>query len=166
MNLNGNLIVRLVIVGCLFASASAAPAQTATGTVYLYREIDTQNYGTQIMVYNSDAPVYLDGNELAAMEEHTWMGFKLPAGIHTLTMPQWRGTYTFMVTADHTYYLQVTQMVYPYLTQFISGASAALGLEKIRRSYRLKEKKVKLKSIELVRENPASKKKAAQPKAD
>jgi len=38
-------------------------------------------------------------------------------------------------------------------------------LEKIRRSYRLKEKKVKLKSIELVRENPASKKKSGSTKS-
>ena len=161
MNVNRNLIVRLVIACCLLETFGAAYGQTPSGTVYLYRENDTQDYGTQIKVYNSDAPVYLDGKQLVLMEERTWIGFKLPAGIHSFSMPQWRGTYTLAVRADQNYYLRVTQMVYPYLTQFISGASAALGLEKIRKSYRLKEKKVKLKSAEIVREDPTSKKQRA-----
>jgi hypothetical protein len=145
----------LVLAVCLTVAA-----QERYGTVYLYREIDTQDYGRQIVILNSEALVYLDEREFFSMPERTFIGFRLPAGQYWFRVGKRRPGNLLIVNANQNYYLRITQSVYPYLTQFISGADEKTGLEAIRKCYTLKEKKIRLKTFEAIRTNPNSKKKS------
>jgi hypothetical protein len=144
----------------IFGICLTVAAQEQYGTVYLYREIDTQDYGTQIVILNSEARVYLDEREFLSMPERTFIGFRIPVGQYWFRVGEKRPGNLLIVNANQIYYLRVTQMVYPYLTQFISGAEEKTGLEAIRKCYTLKEKKIRLKIFEVIRTNPNSKKKS------
>jgi hypothetical protein len=127
------------------------------GTVYLYRGNDTPDYGTQIVVLNSEAVVYLDGEEFLSMPERTFIGFKVPVGRYVLQMP-WKGArYVLDVEANLTYYLRIEQSVYPNVYQMFAGVDEKGALEALRKSYTLKEKNIKLKRFAVIKTNPGVK---------
>lgn len=144
----------------LLAVCLTVAAQERYGTVYLYREIDTQDYGRQIVILNSEALVYIrrKGILLNAGADV----YRIPHARGSILVPRWKKASgkSCHCEANQNYYLRITQSVYPYLTQFISGADEKTGLEAIRKCYTLKEKKIRFKSFEAIRTNPNSKKKS------
>lgn len=128
------------------------------GTVYLYRGVDTQNYGTQIIILNPEAVLFLDGKEFLRMPEKTFIGFKVPVGTHALQMA-WQGGSTHLVTVEPngTYYLRVTQLAYPNPFQTINRYDEQTALKSIRESYLLPQSKIKLQRFEQIRANPNDK---------
>lgn len=127
------------------------------GTVYLYRAVDTQDYGTQIVILNPEAVVYLDGEEFLSIPERTFIGFKVPVGRYVLHM-RWKGIRRVLdVEANTTYYLRISQAAYPNFYQAISDVDENGALEEIRKTHTLKEKKIKLKRFEVIRRNPNEK---------
>jgi hypothetical protein len=131
----------------ILATCLSVAAQEEYGTVYLYREVDTQEYGTQIVILNPEAVVFLGDKEFLSMGERTWIGFKMPVGRYVFRMAQWRGIFMLDVRPNHTYYLRVTQLVYPNLTQFISGASEKTGLEAIQKVLRPERKENQTQNV-------------------
>jgi hypothetical protein len=132
-------------------------SQQYYGTVYLYRGVDTQNYGTQIVILNPEAVVYLDGEEFLSMPERTFIGFKVPAGRYVIQM-RWRGFSRVLdVGPNMTHYLRIEQVAYPNAYQTIYDVDEKGALEAIRKSYTLSEKKIKLKKFEAIRTTPGTK---------
>jgi hypothetical protein len=131
------------------------------GTVYLYRGVDTFNYGTQIIVLNPEAVVFLDGKEFLQMPEKTFIGFRLPVGSYVLQMPWDHGRARNVLTVEPngTYYLRIMQFAYPNPFQSISYSDKTLALDHIRQCYALPEKKIKLQVFEAIRQNPGNEKK-------
>ena len=128
------------------------------GTVYLYRGDDTPDYGTQIVVGNPEAAVYLDGQEFLSMPERTFVGFKVPAGRYVLHM-SWKNIRRVLeVDPDTTYYLLIKQDVYPVFFQMMADVDEKSALKEIRKNWALKEKNIKLKRFE-VRKDLGSKEK-------
>lgn len=124
------------------------------GTVYIYRGVDTFDYGTQIVVLNPEAVVYLDGKEFLSLPEKTFIGFKVPVGRYVLHM-SWKGIRRMLdVEPNTTYYLRIEQAVYPNFYQMIAEVDEKGALQAIRKSYTLQEKKIKLKQFEPIRKNP------------
>ena len=135
-------------------------SQKYTGTLYLFRGLDTQNYGDQIIVLNPEAVVFLDGKEFLRMPETTFIGFRVPVGSYALQMP-WNGgraRYVVNVEPNGTYYLRIEQVAYPNAFQSISGYTERGALEYIRKYVPLSEKKIKLQLFEAIRQNPNDKK--------
>ena len=131
------------------------------GTVYLYRGVDTTNYGTQIIVLNPEAVVFLDGKEFLHMDENTFIGFKVPVGTYVLQMP-WnngRASRVLTVAPNGTYYLRIEQFAYPNQFQMISDYGEKAALDYIPKCYPLPEKKIKLQVFEAIRQNPGDRKK-------
>ena len=129
------------------------------GTVYLYRGVDTQNYGTQIVVLNPEAVVFLDGQEFLRMAEKTFIGFKVPAGRYAVQMAWGQGTtYPLIVEPNGTYYLWVQQYGYPTAFQTIADVAEKTALEKIRGCYPLSSKKINNHGFETLTTNPNDKK--------
>lgn len=131
------------------------------GTVYLYRGVDTVNYGTQIVVLNPEAVVLLDGQEFLRMPEKTFIGFRVPVGSYVLQMP-WNGgraRNVLTVEPNGTYYLRIEQIAYPNSFQTISYYDEKAALDQIRKFYPLSEKKIKLQVFEVIRQNPNDEKK-------
>ena len=130
------------------------------GTVYLYRGVDTDNYGTQIIIMNPEAVVFLNGKEFLRMPEKTFIGFKVPVGSYALQMA-WQGGTTNVITVEPngTYYFRITQIAYPNRFQAINKYDEKTALERIRESYVLPEQKIKLQQFEQIRTNPNDKKK-------
>ncbi len=127
------------------------------GTVYLYRGVDTQDYGTQIVILNPEAVVYLNGEEFLTMPERSFIGFKVPVGQYVIQM-RWKGIRRVLdVEANQNYYLRIEQVAYPNFYQMINGVDEKGALEAIRKSYTLKEKKIKLKRFEVIKTNPGAK---------
>lgn len=126
------------------------------GTVYLYRGVDTHDYGNQIVVLNPEAAVYLDGAEFLSLPERTFIGFKVPVGRYVLQMSR-KSRRMLDVEANQIYYLRVEQVAYPNFYQMIVDVDEKGALEAIRKSYTLQEKKIKLKRFEVIRKNPNSK---------
>src|SRR5260370_12720148 len=126
------------------------------GTVYLYRGVDTVNYGTQIVVLNPEAVVFLDGQEFLRMPEKTFIGFRVPVGSYVLQMPLdgGRARNVLTVAPNGTYYLRIEQIVYPNPFQTISYHYKKSALDHIRQYYVLPEKKIKLQVFEAIRQNP------------
>lgn len=124
------------------------------GTVYLYRGVDTVNYGTQIVVLNPEAVVYLDGKVFLSMPERTFIGFKVPVGRYAFQMA-WKGINRVLdVEANHTYYLHISQVAYPNFYQAIYDVDEKSAKEAIRKSFTLKEKEIKLQRFEAIRKDP------------
>jgi hypothetical protein len=140
---------------------SSEHAQKYYGTVYLYRGVDTVNYGTQIVVLNPEAVVFLDGQEFLRMPEKTFIGFRVPVGSYVLQMPWNGGRARNMLTVkpNGTYYLRIEQIAYPSPFQTISYYDEKTALDFIRKSYALSEKKIKLKVFEVIKQNPNDEKK-------
>ena len=130
------------------------------GTVYLYRGVDTVNYGTQIIIMNPEAVVFLEGKEFLVMPEKTFIGFRVPIGSYALQMA-WDGGQTHVITVEPngTYYLRVEQHAYPNKFQTISFYDEKSALDHIRQSYLLPKEKIKLQRFEQIRTNPNDKKK-------
>lgn len=130
------------------------------GAVYLYRGVDTFNYGTQIIVLNPEAVVFLDGKEFLQMPEKTFIGFKVPVGSYVLQMPwnQWRAREVLTVEPNGTYYLRINQVGYPNAYQSITYADEKTALDHIRQCFTLSEKRIKLQVFEMIRQNPNDKK--------
>lgn len=123
------------------------------GTVYIYRGVDTINYGT-IIVLNPEAILYLGGKEFLSLPEKTFIGFKMPVGQYLLQM-SWKNLQRVLnVEANQTYYLRIEQVVYPNYYQMIVDVNEKGALEALRKSYALPEKKIKLKQFEVIRKNP------------
>lgn len=138
---------------------SSEYTQKYYGTVYLYRGVDTFNYGTQIVVLNPEAVVFLDGKEFLRMPEKAFIGFKVPVGSYVLQM-SWnhgRASNVLSVEPNGTYYLRVTQMAYPTPFQSISYSDEKTALDHIRQCYTLSEKKIHLQAFEMIRQNPNDK---------
>jgi hypothetical protein len=136
-------------------------SQKYNGTVYLFRGVDTVNYGTQIVVLNPEAVVFLDGQEFLRMPEQTFIGFRVPVGSYVLQMP-WNGgraRNVLTVEPNGTYYLRVEQVGYPNAFQAFSYYNEKTALDHIRKSSLLPEKKIKLQLFEAIRQNPNDKKK-------
>ena len=131
------------------------------GTVYLYRGVDTTNYGTQIVVLNPEAVVLLNGQEFLRMPEKTFIGFRVPVGSYVLQMPWNRGRARNVVTVEPngTYYLRVEQHAYPIAFQTISYYDEKTALEDIRKYYLLSEKRIKLQVFEVIKQKPSDEKK-------
>ena len=116
------------------------------GTVYLYRGVDTVNYGN-IIVLNPEAVVFLDGKEFLRMPEKTFVGFRVPVGSYVLQMP-WNGgraRNVLTVEPNGTYYLRVEQHAYPIPFQTISyyderrrsiSSGAAMGCPRKKSNFR------------------------------
>jgi hypothetical protein len=122
------------------------------GTVYLYREDDTPTYGNQIIVSSTDAAVYLDGVEFISLPERTFIGFKVPVGRYVLQVQKRRRV--LEVVANTTHYVLIKQAVYPINYQEIADVDEKSASEKIRKSYTLSEKKIKLKRFEVLTTKP------------
>jgi hypothetical protein len=131
------------------------------GTVYLFRGVDTTNYGNQIIVLNPEAVVYLNGREFLRMPERTFIGFKVPVGQYVLEMAglEHGARYVLTVAPNGTYYLRVEQHVYPFKFQTISTYTEQGALEQIRPLFGLSEKKIKANPFESIRKNPNDAKK-------
>lgn len=129
------------------------------GTVYLYRGVDTVNYGP-IVVLNPEAVVFLNGKEFLRMPEKTFIGFKVPAGSYVLQMAWDGGRARNVVTVEPngTYYLRVEQHAYPIAFQTISYYDEKTALDHIRTCYRLSEKKIKLQAFEVIKQKPSDEK--------
>jgi hypothetical protein len=140
---------------------SSEYTQKYYGTVYLYRGVDTVNYGTQIIVLNPEAVVFLDGKEFLRMPEKTFIGFRVPVGSYVLQMP-WNGgraRNVLTVEPNGTYYLRVEQHAYPNPFQTISYYDEKTALDLIRTCYALSAKKLKLQVFEVIKQNPNDDKK-------
>ncbi len=126
------------------------------GTVYLYRGIDTVNYGNQIVVLNPEAVVYLNGQEFLRMPEKSFVGFKVPVGSYVLEMAWKPGGARNVVTVapNGTYYLRVEQHAYPIAFQTISYYDEKTALNLIRTCYALSEKKIKLQVFDVLKQKP------------
>ena len=122
------------------------------GTVYLYRAVDTYNYGN-IVVLNPEAVVYLDGKEFLSMPERTFIGFKVPVGRYLLQTGS-KARWPLEVNANTTQYLRIEQVGYPTAFQSITGRDEKGALEAIRKSYSLDEKKIKTNRFEAIRKPP------------
>jgi hypothetical protein len=129
------------------------------GTVYLFRGVDTMNYGP-IIVLNPEAVVYLNGQEFLRMPEKTFIGFRVPVGSYVLQMPWNGGRARNVVTVEPngTYYLRVAQIAYPNPFQTISYYDEKTALEAIRKAYLLSEKKIKLQVFEVIKQKPSDEK--------
>ncbi len=139
---------------------SSEYTQKYYGTVYLYRGVDTFNYGTQIIVLNPEAVVFIDGKEFLRMPEKAFIGFRVPVGSYVLQMPwnQGRAREVLTVEPNGTYYLRVNQVAYPNAYQSISNSDEKTALDHIRQCSALSEKKIKLQLFEVIRQNPNDKK--------
>jgi len=147
-------VVAFFILLC-FAVATAAQ-EKRYGTVYFYRDRDTADYPPQINVLNPEAVLHLDGQEFLLLGERTFIGIRLPVGLHRLSMTlKGKGTSQMLgVNWGRTYYVRVTQVMYPNPYQEIAEDDTRLALEVIRKCDPLKEKKVKIKWFEIIRLNP------------
>lgn len=149
------LIALLIFISCL-----TVVAQEQKGTVYLFRGKDTADYPPQINVLNPEAIVYLDGKEFLSMRERTFVGFKVPAGQYVLSMTRKGVRRVIQVEANKVYYFQISQVMYPAAFQVIYGVEEKSALAAIQKCDALKEKKLTLKSFEIIRTNPNYKKKS------
>lgn len=129
------------------------------GTIYLYRRLETFNYGTQIIILNPEAVVFLSGQEFLRMPEKTFIGFKVPVGRYVLQMA-WQGGSNHVVNVEPngTYYLRVEQIAYPNPFQTISFYDEKTALDHIRECYVLPDSKIKLKRFDVIKTNPNEKK--------
>jgi hypothetical protein len=143
-----SLIALLTVLYCV-----SAAAQDQYGTVYLYRNRETPPNG-----YSSEAVVYIDGEELLAMPERSFIGFRVPVGQYLLTMSTKGLRRAINVEADKVYYIRISQTSGNYAHQMIYGADEKTALEAIRVCDAIKEKKVKLSRFEIIRVNPNKKK--------
>jgi hypothetical protein len=152
---------RVCLIALLtFSYCLTAVAQGQYGTVYLYRGRDTADYPPEINVLNPEAVVYLEGKEFLSMPERTFIGFKVPAGQYLLGMKRKGVRRVIDVEVNKTYYLRVSQVMYPNAYQIIYDVEEKSALEAIRRCDALKEKKVSHQPFESIRINPGKKKKA------
>jgi len=149
-----NLVSRISLIAVLTVLyCVTVMSQEQYGTVYLYRERETQPNE-----YSSEAVVYIDGEELVGMPERSYIGLKVPVGQYEITM-RTRGLHRAInVEADKVYYIRISQTSGNYAHQMIYGADEKTGLEAIRLCDAIKEKKVKLSRFELIRINPNKKK--------
>lgn len=131
------------------------------GTVYLYRGVDDTNYGTQIIILNPEAIIYLNGQAFLRMSEKTFIGFRVPVGRYLLQMGGFGAgaRHVLDVAPNGTYYLRVEQHVYPIKFQSFSIYVETTALEQIRSCYVLSEKKIATNPFDSIRTNPADAKK-------
>jgi len=140
--------------------AAAALAQEKYGTVYFYRDRDTADYPPQINVLNPEAVLYLDGEAFLSLGERAFIGIRMPIGLHRLSMTlKGKSTNQLLgVNWGRTYYVRITQVMYPNPFQTISQDNQQTALDLIRKCDALKEKKIKIKSLEIIRLNPTKRK--------
>ena len=155
--------VKRILLTSLFFLATAVnvAAQEKYGTVYFYRGPDTFDWPPEINVLNPDADVHLDGHEFLLLSERSFIGFRIPAGSHTLWM-RLKGkstSQTLWVNPGRTYFVLISQVMYPIAYQTISQVNESAALESIRKYDAVKLKNVKFNLFETIRENPYQKKK-------
>ena len=100
--MHANLVSRISTVALLTVLyCVSVVAQEQYGTVYLYRERQNQPED-----YSPEAVVYIDGEELLAMPERSFIGLKVPVGQYVLTM-RTKGLHRVInVEADKIYYIR------------------------------------------------------------
>ena len=154
--------VRLLLTSLLLlATAITVAAQGKYGTVYFYRGEDTFDWPPEINVLNPDADVHIDGHEFLMLSERSFIGFRIPVGSHALWM-RLKGkstSQTLWVNAGRTYYVLISQEMYPIAYQTISQVNESIALESIRKYDALSLKHVKFSLFEAIRENPSRKNK-------
>ncbi|PYS73751.1 MAG: hypothetical protein DMF73_05070 [Acidobacteria bacterium] len=156
----------LLLFVFLLCFAIPVAAQEKYGTVYFYRGRDTFDWPQQMNVLNPDVDIHFDGHEFLKLSERSFIGFRIPAGAHTLwmTLKGKTTTQTLWVNAGRTYYVRISQEMYPLAYQMISQVNENIALESIRKYDALKLKNVKFNLFETIRENPYKKnKKSLQP---
>ena len=154
--------IKIVVVAfsILLCFAIGVAAQEKYGTVYFYRDRDTADYPPQINVLNPEAVLHLDGQEFLSLGERTFIGFRMPVGSYRLSMTlKGKGvSQRLWVNEGMTYYVHITQVMYPTAFQTITQDDWRLALDVIRKSDALKAKKVSIFSYEMIRANPTKKK--------
>jgi len=135
-------------------------AQDKFGTVYFYRDRDTDNTPQELGVLNPEVVVYLAGQPFFSISERTFIGFKMAVGryrVHTTI----NGKYTYRtieVNSGGISYIHISQVMYPYAWQTITEDSFPSAFAALRKCDALKAKKVKINMFEMIRENPTTKK--------
>ena len=135
-------------------------AQDKVGTVYFYRDRDTDYYPQELGVLNPEVEVNLAGQPFFSISERTFIGFKMAVGRYRLST-KINGKYTYHtleVGPGGIYYVHIAQMMHPTPWQTIMQDSFTSALEAIRKCDALKAKKVKINAFEIIRENPTKKK--------
>jgi len=155
--------VKRILLTSLFLLSTAIPlaAQAKYGTVYFYRGEDTFDWPPEINVLNPNVDVHLDGHEFLLLSERSFIGFRIPAGSHLVWL-RLKGKSTsqsLWVNAGQTYYVLISQVMYPIAYQTISQVSESVALDSIRKYDAEKLKNVKFNLFETIRENPYQKKK-------
>jgi hypothetical protein len=138
--------------------ALATVAQDQFGTVYFYRDRDTDNYPQQLGVLNPEVEVNLAWQPFFSISERTFIGFKMAVGRYRLsTKINGKHTYhTLEVKPGGIYYVHIMQVMYPTPWQAITQDSFTSAVDAIRKCEALKAKKVKINGFEIIRENPTS----------
>lgn len=155
--------VKRILLASFFVLSTtiSVAAQEKYGTVYFYRGRDTADWPPEINVLNPDVDVHLDGHEFFLLSERSFIGFRIPAGSHRLWM-RLKGkstSQTLWVNPGGTYYVLISQVMYPITYQTISQVNESVALDSIRKYDPEKLKNVKFNLFETIRENPYQKKK-------
>lgn len=145
----------------IFVAPLTAAAQIQFGTVYIFRGRDTVDYPKEMNALNPEAVIYLEGEKFLSMPELTFVGFQIPVGQYEIGFKKKGTRRPLVVEAGRTYYLNVEQTVYPYDHQIIYDVEDdKTAFDFLRRCDALGEKKIKIKDYEVIRVNPAKKKKS------